>query len=623
MGHYKGLYTNASQVIFSYSIGDRDVLDAPETLTTASGAAFGRRIRVAAGKTPILIALCDADKEAKVEKAGGAFVYRKGDTATTVTLIPEGSAKMEVLDGTRANLRVDASTDTKTVTVSVWSGPAANAKGSLTPSGAKKGEAVDLELLTKGGAPLWNQTVETVGELGKGDGPYVVDNLILPEKNPWNSWMRIGAFDFFADGKRAALCTLNGDVWIVSGIDAGLQKLSWQRFATGLYEPLGLKIVNEEIYVLGRDQITKLHDLNHDGMADYYENFCNQWNISPSYHAFSFELWTDKEGNFYFTNCSNQVEIGLPGHGVMFKISKDGKQIGEVAHGFRAPNGMAVGPNGELVCSDNEGFWMPASKINWIKSNDFFGFPGDPRKQVKDDPAHQYVVPTTFEPPMCWIPHKLDTSSGGEAFIISDKWGPFKGQLIHTSYGTSTLYLAFTEKVGNVMQGGTVRFPLSFPSGIMRARFNDADGQLYLAGLKGWQTNGVKDGVFCRVRYTGKTVCLPVGVKTHPHAIDITFSAPLDAKSATDVENWALEQWNYQWSAKYGSPDLKVSDPKEKGRDPVPVQYINLSADKKTVSLTLSDVKPVMQMGIKFKIKAADGAPVNLELDYTIHKVGE
>ena len=39
---------------------------------------------------------------------------------------------------------------------------------------------------------------------------------------------------------------------------------------------------------------------------------------------------TDKDGNFYFANDLNQVEIGLPGHGVIFKISKDGSKI-EVA----------------------------------------------------------------------------------------------------------------------------------------------------------------------------------------------------------------------------------------------------------------------------------------------------
>jgi glucose/arabinose dehydrogenase len=619
--HYKGLYVHDGRVIFSYSVGGRDVLDSMEAFKTSVGPVFVRRLRLAAGKTPVIVALFDAEQLNGIT-SGPTIIDTNGDTVTYLTRLDEMISGIDNAGG-RAVLHLPASVEPVSCAVMMWSGKKADSAAYVNESAKIKVDTVDLASLCKGGKPQWNQPVETVGNLGSGEAPYVVDTITLPDKNPWNSWMRIGAFDFFADGTRAALCTLNGDVWIVSGIDAGLQKLTWQRFATGLYEPLGLKIVDEQIYVLGRDQITRLHDLNGDGMADYYENFCNQWNISPSYHAFSFELWTDKDGNFYFTNCGNQVEINLPGHGVMFKVSKDGKRISEVAHGLRAPNGMALGPNGEIVCSDNEGFWMPSSKINWIKSNGFFGFPGDPRKLVKDDPSHQYVVPTTFEPPLCWIPHKLDTSSGGEAFVTSDKWGPFKGHMIHTSYGTATLYLVMTEDVGGTLQGGTVKFPLTFPSGIMRARFNDKDGQLYLAGLRGWQTTGVRDGTFCRVRYTGKPVCMPVAVKTHPRGLDITFSEPLDQATATDAENWAVEQWNYQWSAKYGSPDFKVSDPKEKGHDSVPVQYINLSADKKTVSLSLPDVKPVMQMGLKFKIKSADGASVQQELDYTIHRVGQ
>ena len=81
------------------------------------------------------------------------------------------------------------------------------------------------------------------------------------------------------------------------------QALTWSRFAAGLYEPLGLKIVDDIIYVRGRDRITRLHDLNHNGEADYYENFYEEPNeIGASYHAFIYDLNTDKSGNFYFLN---------------------------------------------------------------------------------------------------------------------------------------------------------------------------------------------------------------------------------------------------------------------------------------------------------------------------------
>lgn len=599
---YNGLYLVGEDVVFSYSVHGIEVLDMPQQV---GGALFFRQIRVGPSKDSLNFALCES-------AANISTVSSK-----------EPLIALERIDG-RECITVKPRDKDVTFTIAVVQG---GGKAQI------QGPGNEFNNLKAGGKARWKETIETsVAPLvdktpGKtGDKnvtpPYVVDDFELPNKNPWNAWMKASGFDFFADGKRAALCTLSGDVWIVSGLDGGEgKKVTWRRFATGMYEPLGLKVVDETVYVLGRDQITRLHDLNGDGEADFYENFCSQWNVSPSYHAFSFDLWTDKEGNFYYANTSNQVEAKLPGHGVIFKISKDGKKIEEFATGLRAPNGMAVGPNGEVVCSDNQGYWTPSSKINWVKSGMFLGHPGDPRKWTG---ANKYVVPEKFDPPLCWIPYANDNSSGGEAFITSDKWGPFSSkQLVHLSYGKCTMLIATTEEVDGTMQGGSWKLPFVFPSGVMRARFNPVDGQLYVCGLKGWQTSAAKDGCFCRVRYTGAPVRMPLEMKTHPRGLEITFTCPLDETSAKDTANYAIEEWGYLWSPAYGSADYKVSNPKEKGRDLVEVEYVNLSADKRTVTLALKDVHPVMQMGIKMKVKAADGAPINTELDYTINKVGK
>jgi glucose/arabinose dehydrogenase len=36
--------------------------------------------------------------------------------------------------------------------------------------------------------------------------------------------------------------------------------VKWRRYASGLHQALGLKVVDDKVYVLGRDQITRLHD---------------------------------------------------------------------------------------------------------------------------------------------------------------------------------------------------------------------------------------------------------------------------------------------------------------------------------------------------------------------------
>jgi glucose/arabinose dehydrogenase len=80
-----------------------------------------------------------------------------------------------------------------------------------------------------------------------------------------------------------------------------LENVSWKRYAAGLFQALGLKIVDNQVYVLGRDQITRLHDLNNDGEADFYENFNNDMQVTPGFHEFAFDLQTDPDGNFYFS----------------------------------------------------------------------------------------------------------------------------------------------------------------------------------------------------------------------------------------------------------------------------------------------------------------------------------
>ena len=44
---------------------------------------------------------------------------------------------------------------------------------------------------------------------------------------------------------------------------------------------MSIEVVDEKIYVFGREGIVRLHDLNNDGVADYYENFSNIMSQSP------------------------------------------------------------------------------------------------------------------------------------------------------------------------------------------------------------------------------------------------------------------------------------------------------------------------------------------------------
>jgi hypothetical protein len=82
--------------------------------------------------------------------------------------------------------------------------------------------------------------------------------------------------------------------------------------------------------------------------------------------------------------------------------------------------------------------------------------------------------------------------------------------MLHMSYGKCTLFNVLQEEVDGQAQGGVVRFPFKFTSGIMRGRFSPKDGQLYVSGLNVWQSDASKFGCLYRVRYTGKPVTMPI-----------------------------------------------------------------------------------------------------------------
>ena len=129
------------------------------------------------------------------------------------------------------------------------------------PASIKNGPATDLAALTHGGPPRWPEVLKTAIAPGADDWPVRRRHPRPPREQPWLCQMRLTGFDFLDGGRRAAVCTWDGDVWLVSGLDAPTGELSWKRIASGLFQPLGLKILDGNIFVGCRDQIVILRDL--------------------------------------------------------------------------------------------------------------------------------------------------------------------------------------------------------------------------------------------------------------------------------------------------------------------------------------------------------------------------
>jgi hypothetical protein len=175
--------------------------------------------------------------------------------------------------------------------------------------------------------------------------------------------------------------------------------------------------------------------------------------------------------------------------------------------------------------------------------------------------------------------------------------------------------------VDGTRQGAMIQFPLTFRSGLMRARVNPHDGQVYLAGLKGWQTAATRDGGFYRVRYTGKAVRIPNAFHANRQGVRVSFTAPVDPKTAADPENYSGERWNYIYTGAYGSPEVSVDDPKREKHDRLEIRSARVLPDGKSVFLEVTDMKPCDQIKIKYNINAADGGAMSQEIYGTIYKL--
>lgn len=475
----------------------------------------------------------------------------------------------------------------------------------------------NLTPLTLGGPPRWAQKLTTSTIMGADAGPFATDILSGPDSNPWLAQTRFTGLDFFNDG-RMAVCSWDGDVWIVEGFLAG-SELTWQRIASGMFQPLGLKIVDDKIHVTCRDQLTVLHDLNGDGEIDYYQCLNNDHQVTEHFHEFAMGLQTDTAGNFYYAKSGRHaLEAVVPHHGTLLKVSKDGSRTEILATGFRAANGVCLNPDGSFVVTDQEGFWNPKNRINWVTLD-----PGGKPKFYGNMFGYHDVTDSSdhaMEPPLCWITNTFDRSPGELLWVNSDQWGQLNGSLLNLSYGYGKVFLVPHESVNlpgkePQMQGGMVELPIpSFPTGVMRGRFHPTDGQLYLCGMFAWAGSATQPGGLYRLRATGSPMHLPLELHATKSGLKLVFTEPLDAESI-DPTNIRVRTWSLKRTKNYGSEHYDEK--------PLIIRGTSLSDDGRTLIIDAAELQPTWCMEIQYAVKSATGVPVAGKIHNTIHQLGD
>ncbi|MEX2565115.1 MAG: DUF6797 domain-containing protein [Cyclobacteriaceae bacterium] len=623
LGRYNGIYTLGEKAVLSYRVKDTEILELPGSLVHDGIKIFTRSFSVKPGSEKLFLIAAEVSNGNRAEVKGNkAYIFQGEDEASVTALhlaSADGEVSLSVIDNKYLMVEVSPQSDDFDFGLMIWKGPASEIE--KIESAAPDFE-VKVPDVNQGGSPYWTEETLTKGKISPDTAAFVTDHLTLPVPNPWNRNVRLVDMSFIGD-EEAAMVTFGGDVWMLDGIDDGLERLVWTRFASGFYEPQSIEVVDDDIYVFGKDGITRLHDLNKDGVADYYENFSNLMAQSIETREWASDMVAAPEGGFYvakFGALDMGPEASSPkslmgfrsaSHhdGSVLKISADGRSISTFASGFRGPY-LGIHPEkGWLTGSDQQGHYMPSTPIMLIRKDDFFGVPAT---------AHRDPIPETT-PPITWIPHNEDRSGVSQVWVTSDQMGPLNGQLIHLSYGRPGLFLVKIDSASQVVQGGAVVIPGTFPAPTMNAAVNPEDGMVYITGFSLWGHNSETLSALLRLRYTGKESLLPMDFKVRDGGVVLRFDQELDEEVATDLANYKVKRWNYLRTQKYGSGHYKLDG--TVGEEYLPVLEAFLSDDKKAVFLSVPNIKEVMQMEVEYALTTANGTSWSDKVWMTVNEV--
>ena len=636
-GKFLGQYRLGSSVVVAYQVGETIVYEMPSYAPAVAGqhgSVFVRHVWLGPRQQDLLIKVADLpldESRLRCGHSGSDDMLQLHSDDQQVTLKIKAGEAVQFDIGVARDERSEKSSTRVALDLSRWAiakETRAEAATEQSKDGlgrpshdSKDGLGRPSHQWLRGGPAAWTTTVTTnVTSSGKSTDPFMVDVLQVPNSNPWAAQLRCTGVDFFADGS-IAVCTWDGDIWkVTEQADVAAEstdiksKLTWKRIASGLFQPLGIKIVQDQIYVTCRDQLARLHDLNADGEIDFYECFNNDQQVTEHFHEFAMGLQRDDQGNFYYAKSARHaLKAIVPHHGTLLKVSPDGQQTEIVANGFRAANGVCLNPDGSFFVTDQEGHWNPKNRINLVRPNphgaprfygNMFGY-----SSVTDSSN------AAMEQPLCWITNDFDRSPGELLWVDSAKWGALDGSLLEMSYGTGRIFLVMQEKVGELTQGGMIALPIpDFPTGVMRGRFHPQNGHLYACGMFAWAGNAQQPGGFYRLRKTDAPLRLPAQLHTSKTGIDLKFLVHLLPESVTR-DNVSVKVWSLERTANYGSKHIDEK--------PLVVEKAELGSDRRSVHLHIPTIQPTWCMEIRYYFKDADGQPVEGKIHNTIHELGQ
>ena len=274
----------------------------------------------------------------------------------------------------------------------------------------------------------------------------------------------LGNIDQLPDGRFVALTKEhNGSVYLVD-VEAGTAT----PFAEGLDVPMGLIVVEDSIFVLQKNELTRLIDGDLDGYVDEFQVVADGWEVSPSAQEVATGL-VYHDGSFYATLNVPLNDEGTPfrtessSRGRLVRMtSSDGHEELDVS--VYLSDGMVL-VNDRLMISDFHSKWMPGSR---------FVFSDKLNEEQSTLPADEEGAPGI------WMPERSEPAGVSSPIVLRQE--PYAGQVLYNDSFSETLYRVYVEEVEGVPQGSVFRMS---GDGVIRT-----GSMLYDQNGRIWATNG-------------------------------------------------------------------------------------------------------------------------------------
>lgn len=454
------------------------------------------------------------------------------------------------------------------------------------------------DIPTEAPSVRWPQEAVSKIKPSTSKNAYVVDHIDLPEHNPWKRAVRIADIQFFKDGTGVGV-TVDGDVWMIRGLNEPSGPVKWRRFASGLHEPMTCAIRDGELFVFDRNGIWKLRDTNNDGEADVHEMFSNCFAQTADMREFPSTLRNAPNGEFIIAKGGQEATTIGKHNGSVLRISADGKTSTVLGYGFRQPS---IGVNlrtGLVTSSDQEGQYIPSTPLHIVRDHQFYGFLSDKL------PKEQYPAP--IAEPLTWMPHAVNSSAMSQVWLFDAKMGALNDQMVQICFNKPELLRVILNERGKRPQAAVVSITDEFDFPPLNGSVNPQDGQLYLAGFQviGWGNTLDTLAGLCRVRYTGAPSLLPREIVPMDKGVLLRFDVAVDPKKAADPASYSLGTWGYKRAHTYGSAQYKADG--STGIDWLTPSSAYVSQDGKGVFIGVPGMKTVMQLRVGWSITSSAG----------------